>query len=240
MYAARQSMQVYTTCGKLPKVLCTQSTAKHRVFRVPKGCNFLPSCCQWCPPWSSGFSNSFSIPTAMTKAPTPNQNPGIRLRMFACLLIAGWYLHASNLAQGSFRTLTSLPEEFIASKVENRANFCRNILLGNVFTKLSLAAKPSRVEYCTSCTVSWDSREVRLVNNKFSRPLKLIRLISNREVGNVNSVSIFFPAVWLLFVNLKVFNFDIGILRALCIKFAIDPDCRNTSRAKYKWADILR
>lgn len=132
---------------KLPKVLCTQSTAKQRVFRVPRGCNFLPSCCQWCPPWSSGFSKSFSIPTAMTKAPTPNQNPGIRLRMFACLLIAGWYLHASNLAQGSFRTLTSFPEEFIASKVENRANFCRNILLGNVFTKLSLAAKPSRVEF---------------------------------------------------------------------------------------------
>lgn len=153
----------------------------------------------------------------MTKAPTPNQNPGIRLRMFACLLIAGWYLHASNLAQGSFRTLTSFPEELIASKVENRANLCRNIRLGNVFTKLSLAAKPSRAEYCTSCTVSWDSSEVRLVNNNFnSRPSKLIRLISNWEVGNVNSVSIFFSAVWLFFVNLKVFNFDIGILRALC------------------------
>ena len=30
---------------------------------------------------------------------------------------------------------------------------------------------------------------------QFSRPSKLIRLISNREVGNVNCVSIFFPAV---------------------------------------------
>lgn len=128
-------------------------------LRVPRGCNFLPYCYQWCPPWSSGFSNSFSIPIAMTKAPTPNQNPGIRLRMFACLLIAGWYLHASNLAQGSFRTSTSFPEEFIASKVENRAD---------VFTKLSLAAKPSRAEYCTSCTVSWDSSEAG--KQQFRRP----------------------------------------------------------------------
>lgn len=164
MYAARQLfMQVYRTCGKLPKVLCTQSTTKQRVFRVPRGCNFLPYCYQWCPPWSSGFPNSFSIPIAMTKAPTPNQNPGIRLRMFACLLIAGWYLHASNLAQGSFRTLTSFPEELIASKVENRANFCCNSPWKCVH--LSLAAKPIRAECCTSCTVSWESSEVRLVNN---------------------------------------------------------------------------
>lgn len=151
---------------------CTQSSAKQCVFRVPKSRNFLPYCCQWCPPWSSGFSNSFSIPIAMTKAPTPNQNPGIRLRMFACLLIAGWYLHASNLAQGSFRTLTSFPEELIASKVENRANLCCSLRLGNVFSKLSLAAKPNRAEYCTSCTVSWDSSKVRLVNNNFKVGLR--------------------------------------------------------------------
>ena len=31
--------------------------------------------------------------------------------------------------------------------------------------RLGLAAKPIRAEYCTSCTVSWDSSVVRLVNN---------------------------------------------------------------------------
>lgn len=50
----------------------------------------------------------------MTNAPTPHQNPGRKFRMFARLLIAGWYLHASNRAQGSFRTLTSFPWESIS------------------------------------------------------------------------------------------------------------------------------
>lgn len=79
---------------------------------------FLRCKYQWCPPWSSGFSNSFSMPIAITKAPTPHQKPGMRLRIFECLLIAGWYLHASNLAQGSFRTFRSFPGVFISSKIE--------------------------------------------------------------------------------------------------------------------------
>ena len=54
---------------------------------------------------------------AMTNAPTPHQNPGRKLRMFARLLIAGWYLHASNRAQGSFRTLTSFPWESISPEI---------------------------------------------------------------------------------------------------------------------------
>lgn len=54
---------------------------------------------------------------AMTNAPTPHQNPGRKLRMFARLLIAGWYLHASNRAQGSFRTLTSFLWESISPEI---------------------------------------------------------------------------------------------------------------------------
>lgn len=81
---------------------------------------------------------------AMTNAPTPHQNPGIKLRMFARLLIAGWYLHASNRAQGSFRTLTSFFEESISLEVVVKREVSTAIYLPSHTQAVRLVTKPNQ------------------------------------------------------------------------------------------------